>query len=163
MTPEAQAYIRALLKEDSRKFFEINEDSQRGITSAVLNEIALTPDEIDYIRYFIKNGSPTLVIEYRPYEIGISSKPSSIFIDGKEIPVGIKLNLPGSIYDGQWTGSPIDVSFSELDLKHAAWSYFDETALYKKLRETEVAENYEECIEIQEYAEKKGWDLKKKK
>jgi len=147
MTPEAQKYLRTLFKEDSRKFFEINEDSRWEITSAVLNEIALTPDEIDYIRYFIKNGSPTLVIEFRPDHLPLPSNPSAIFINGKKIPDGVKLNLTGFIYDGQLRTSPDGTS---------------ENRLKFRLRKAEVEENYKECQEIMKYAEYKGWNLKKK-
>jgi hypothetical protein len=65
MTSEAQKYIRVLLKEDPRKFFEVNEDHKNGIASAIFNEIALTSEEIINIQNFIMNGSPEIIIEFR--------------------------------------------------------------------------------------------------
>lgn len=56
----------------------------------------------------------------------------------------------------------MQVSFSELEIKHAEWSYLSQKELLHKLFRAESEEYYEECTEILKYAESKGWDFKRK-
>ncbi len=100
MTSEAQKYIRVLLKEDPRKFFEVNEDHKNGITGAIFNEIALTSEEIINIQNFIKNGSPEIFIEFRSNCLPM---PSVVF-------------LPYAAFD-KWPSSPDGTSENRLKFR----------------------------------------------
>lgn len=167
MSPEAQKYIIELYKQDPRKFFEFTSNSRNEITAAILNERSLTPTEIEKIHYFIKNGAPTLVMEFR----GDGFDYQHIFIDESLID---RMSNPDEIEFAKRVASkplmvkfpnkkPVEINFTELEQKHIEWSWCSRNDLKIRLISAEMEENYEECAQLQKYAESKGWDLKENK
>ena len=147
MTPEAQIYLKKLLDADSSKFLEICEEDRNGITSVILNQEALTAEEIDNLLYLAKNGSPTITIEYREdYDRGGPIHSHFFKANGNTCPK-----------------PKIHFSFSESQIKEAGWSYLNEKQLLRELANAEANEDYKLCAEIMNYAKLKEIDLNREK
>jgi hypothetical protein len=156
MTPEAQKYLRALRHKDSRKFFEIEEDTKHGITFCILNQSYLSGEEEENIWNFRDNGNPKIMIEFRdpefhPNSFSVSMNDFERFPDPKLDEFFKTLDdaplvfIHGDNFD-KWRTSPDGTN---------------EDRLKFRLIKSEMEENYKECQEIMKYAESKGWDLKK--
>lgn len=144
MTKEAQEYLLKLFKKNPYKFFEFNDDSKFGVSSAILDGDNLTTSEEEKIKYLILNGAPTLTIERRHNQI-FGEFPNLEYncVPFKNPVLGYEF--------GFQKGKNIDTSFERMS----------KSRLRETLFAAEREENYEECAKIIKYAEGKGWDLNK--
>lgn len=154
MTPEAKIYLQELFIKDSSKFMELCGEYRKGITHAILNQAALTAEEINKLVSLAKNGSPTITIEYREGYVR-TPIPSPGFKENENFGNHIKDLKNYYFIKEKQKEDTKTISYSEF----CPMGDISKKRLEQRLREEEEIENYEMCNEILKYAKSRGIDL----
>jgi len=165
MTPEAERYLRSLVKENPSVIYEWLEQ-QGQIERVTLKFTEMSQKEIELALIFAKNGSPEITVEWREGDVVrrcISSNPSrsnglnftEIFTDECQDLYMVKPVSEKSFNNWFASGGNKKGGITVIGLN----GDLSERRLKQRLLEEEAKENYEMCAEILKYAESKGFDL----